>query len=83
MANRIRNSPAEQQAHGLYPESAIRNLYVGTPLIKVTNGQIRLELQLQKSDDLLNWDSFGTPAEWTDTPADKAFYRLFFDSTKP
>ena len=80
----IRNSPAAQQAHGLYTEDAIRNIRIGAPLIKVTNGEVRLELQLQKSDDLETWTDYGDPIERTDTaPGNRVFYRLFFNSTEP
>lgn len=76
--NRLRNSTAQQQAHGLYAEGAIRTVYVGAPLIGVSAGEIHLELQLQKPDDLETWTDFGTPAERTDPAVgNKAFYRLF------
>ncbi len=84
VADRLRNSATEQQAHGLYTEDAIRNIHVGAPLIGVTNGEAHFELQLQKSDDLATWTDFGDPVEWSDPAADnKAFYRLFLDSAKP
>ncbi|MEI6607436.1 MAG: CARDB domain-containing protein, partial [Verrucomicrobiota bacterium] len=80
----IRNSPAAQQVHGLYTEDAIRNIHIGTPLIKVTNGEVRLDMQLQQSDDLKTWTDFGAPVEWTDPAVGhKVFYRLFFNSTEP
>ncbi|HPA19942.1 MAG TPA: choice-of-anchor D domain-containing protein [Verrucomicrobiae bacterium] len=69
---------------GLYTESDFRNLYVGAPMVGVSNGTVTVELQLQKSDDLKNWAPFGDPVQWTEPGSGKCFYRLFFDGgTQP
>jgi len=64
--------------HGLYTESQIGNARADTFTIGVSGGTVTLGLQLQKSEDLIYWEDFGAPKQWTEPAADKAFYRLFF-----
>lgn len=64
---------------GLYTETELGSINVNSPLIEVSDGTVRVELQLQKSDDLIYWENLGSPVEWTDTADQKQFYRLFFN----
>ncbi len=64
---------------GLYSEGDFRAVYVGVPLVAVSNGSVTIEFQLQKSDDLQEWLPFGDPVRWSEPAGDKSFYRIFFD----
>jgi len=64
---------------GLYTETEIGNLYAPAPLIEVQNGTVSLNLQIQKSDDLVDWGPFGAPVQRTEPAGDKRFYRVFVE----
>lgn len=88
----ISNSPDEMAAAGLYTESAIRNLYIGVPLLQVdlSAQQVAIDAKIEWSDSLTNeaWQVFdlGSP-DWTRTDqgwihhvvGDHCFYRIFMD----
>jgi hypothetical protein len=86
----ISSSAIEMSAAGLYTEAAIRNLYVGTPLLAVdlAAAEVAIDLRVEWSDSLTtgSWQpyDFSSP-DWTrsdtgwlhHTPDSHCFYRIF------
>lgn len=85
VAQLIRSNASEMHAVGLYPESSIRNLYAGVPLMEVnpSTGQATIALELESSDTMQpgSWTPVGEPAVWVEpVRPDQAFFRVFLDS---
>lgn len=78
-AAEILASAHAQQAHDLYTPEALRHLFPSPLMIEVdpVTGEVHIDLQMQWSDDLSNWQPFGEILRWTDAETgDKRFYRL-------
>ncbi|MCU0781058.1 MAG: MSCRAMM family adhesin SdrC, partial [Akkermansiaceae bacterium] len=90
VATVIGSSAVEMSAAGLYTEAAIRNLYVGTPLLAVdlAAAEVAIDLQVECSDSLTSgsWQPFDfSSPDWSRTatgwlhhaPGSHCFYRIF------
>jgi subtilase family serine protease len=78
-AAEILASAHAQQAHGLYTPEALRHLFPSPLMIEVdpVTGEVHIDLQMQWSDDLSNWQPFGEILRWIDAETSgKRFYRL-------
>ncbi len=74
----VTSTPA---AYGLYTSNSILELSMGQMVIvrAASNGQVRVRLQLEQTDDLISgvWSNAGGAVIWTNgVPAGKAFYRV-------
>jgi len=62
---------------GLYPSNAVFDVAVGQMLLQTVSSNAVLNLQLEKSDDLITWTNAGEAVEWI-WPVDgnKKFFRI-------
>jgi hypothetical protein len=79
----IQANADHQGSAGLYSETAIRSVYVGTPLVEVDPhaNQVTLDFELHSTDGLLaaNWQPLDTLHSTDTYNGGTRFYRLFFD----
>jgi hypothetical protein len=72
----VQAAPAD---FGLFTEQMILDLNPETTF-RIDGDDVILDVQMRRSDDLMNWIDEGAPLHWTmPKPADKQFYRLQFD----
>jgi len=72
----VTNNPA---SYGLYTSNSIMGLSMGEMMLRISNGWLRLSLQLEQTDDLAGgaWSNAGDAVEWVEPAgAGKAFYRV-------
>jgi len=72
---------SDPASYDLYTSNSILELNMGQMVIirAASNGQVRLRLQLEQTDDLISgvWSNAGEAVIWTNgVPAGKAFYRV-------
>lgn len=68
---------SHDETFGLYASNAVLDVAVGEVLLRTQSGQARLQLQVERSDDLQSWTNAGSVVEWT-LPLDgnKKFFRI-------
>jgi hypothetical protein len=63
---------------GLFTEQMILDLSPETTF-RMAGNEVRIDLQMRRSGDLMNWINEGTPLNWTmPKPDDRQFYRIHF-----
>ncbi|WP_193213660.1 hypothetical protein [Luteolibacter marinus] len=77
----IRGSTRTMNDLGLYTLESIRDLRPGQLLeVDLETGEVQIELQMESSDNLSDWNPNGDPYLWTDAARDKSFYRFLFNA---
>ena len=72
----VTNAPS---AYGLYSTNTIADLALGGVMVEISNGWVRLNLQLEQCTNLVDgvWTNAGDAVEWQlEAPDDKVFYRV-------
>lgn len=63
--------------YGLCSSNAVMDVKVGEVLMAVSDGVVALNLQLEKSEDLVTWTNAGEAVEWSiPASAETGFYRV-------
>ena len=68
---------SNHETFGLYASNAVLDVAVGEVLMNAQNGQAKLRLQVEQSNDLQSWTNAGDTVEWS-LPLDgnKKFFRV-------